>query len=54
MDNELSEFEAKKLQAMARIRNGATHGREFNYTKQQVGEMIRDVENTLNRILGFR
>lgn len=50
----LTEFEAKKIEPIGKIRNDAAHGGEFNYHKQDVQEMIDEVEKILTRILGGR
>lgn len=50
----LTEFEAKKIEPIGKIRNDAAHGGEFNYQKQEVQEMIDEVEKILTRILGGR
>jgi hypothetical protein len=47
----LSEFEAKRLEAIARLRNDAAHGGEFNYQAKVVEDAIREVEATLGRLL---
>jgi len=47
----LSEFEAKRLEAVARLRNDAAHGGEFNYEKSAVESAIKEVEATLGRLL---
>jgi len=50
----LTEFEAKKIEPLGKLRNDAAHGGEFNYQKQDVQEMIDEVEKILSRILGSR
>jgi hypothetical protein len=47
----LNEFEAKQLKAVANMRNDAAHGGDFSYTKAQVEEVFKIVENTLHKIL---
>jgi hypothetical protein len=47
----LSEFEAKRLEAIARLRNDAAHGGEFTYEASVVESAIKDVEATLGRLL---
>ena len=50
----LTEFEAKKIEPIGKIRNDAAHGGDFNYQKQDVEDMINEVEKILSRILGSR
>lgn len=50
----LTEFEAKKIEPIGKLRNDAAHGGEFNYQSQDVQEMINEVEKILSRILGSR
>lgn len=50
----LTDFEAKELEAIAKMRNDAAHGGEFDYSKKQVQEVLKKVEETLNRLLGTR
>ncbi len=50
----LTDFEAKELEAIAKMRNDAAHGGEFDYSKKQVQEVLKKVEETLNRLLGAR
>ena len=47
----LNEFEAKKLEVVAKIRNDAAHGDNFNYKKEDVEEALRTVESTLSKVL---
>lgn len=47
----LTEFEAKRLEAIARLRNDAAHGGEFSYDASVVGGAIKEVETTLGRLL---
>jgi hypothetical protein len=47
----LTEFEAKRLEAIARLRNDAAHGGEFNYEPKIVASAIKDVEATLGKLL---
>lgn len=50
----LTEFEAKKIEPLGKLRNDAAHGGEFNYQNQDVQEMIDEVEKILSRMLGSR
>lgn len=50
----LTEFEAKKIEPIGKLRNDAAHGGEFNYQKQDIQEMIDEVEKILSRVLGGR
>lgn len=50
----LTEFEATKLEAIGKLRNDAAHGGDFDYQKNDVDEMIKEVEKTLGRVLGAR
>jgi hypothetical protein len=47
----LTEFEAKRLEAIARLRNDAAHGGEFAYDDATVESAIREVEATLGKLL---
>ncbi len=47
----LSEFEAKRLEAIARMRNDAAHGGEFGYEAALVESAIIEVEATLQKVL---
>ncbi|MBP6825772.1 MAG: HEPN domain-containing protein, partial [Saprospiraceae bacterium] len=47
----LNEFEAKQLHVVAKMRNDAAHGGDFNYTKAQVEEIFKIVEVTLHKLL---
>jgi len=50
--NVLTEFEAKRLEAIARMRNDAAHGGEFTYTKMEIESALKEVEATLGKLLG--
>ena len=47
----LSEFEAKRLEAIARLRNDAAHGGEFTYEAVAVESALKEVEETLGKLL---
>ncbi|MBY0444581.1 MAG: DUF4145 domain-containing protein, partial [Burkholderiales bacterium] len=47
----LSEFHAKRLEAIARLRNDAAHGGAFAYEVADVELAIQEVEATLGRLL---
>lgn len=47
----LNEFEAKQLKAVANMRNDAAHGGDFTYTKVQVEEVFKIVEDTIHKML---
>ncbi len=47
----LTEFEAKRLEAIARLRNDAAHGGDFIYEASVVESAIKEVEATLGRLL---
>ena len=47
----LTEFDAKRLEAIARLRNDAAHGGDFEYPTSVVNEAIKEVEATLGRLL---
>jgi hypothetical protein len=47
----LTEFEAKRHEAIARLRNDAAHGAEFAYEAATVESAIKEVEATLGRLL---
>ncbi len=48
----LTEFEAKRLEAIARLRNGAAHGGEFTYTEKEIDSALKEVQATLGKLLG--
>lgn len=50
----LTAFEAKELEVVTKMRNDAAHGVEFDYSEKQVKEVLKKVEETLNRLLGAR
>lgn len=50
----LTEFEAKRLEALGKLRNDAAHGGDFGYAEPEIEEMIVEVEKTLARLLGYR
>jgi hypothetical protein len=39
----LTEFEAKRLEAVAKMRNDAAHGGEFAYRSEQISEALSKV-----------
>ncbi|MCI5161448.1 MAG: hypothetical protein D3917_05375 [Candidatus Electrothrix sp. AX5] len=47
----LTEFEAKQLEAVARMRNDAAHGGEFNYSKVDIQAAFNQVESILRKLL---
>ena len=47
----LTEFEAKRLEAIARLRNDAAHGGDFTYAASVIESAIKEVEATLERLL---
>lgn len=50
--NVLTEFEAKRLEAIARLRNDAAHGGELTYTEKEIDSALKEVEATLGKLLG--
>lgn len=51
MENQvLTDFEAKNLQAIAKIRNDAAHGAMFEYSERQVQECCQKVDELLQRL----
>jgi hypothetical protein len=50
--NVLTEFEAKRLEAIARLRNDAAHGGEFTYTEKEIDSALKEVQATLGKLLG--
>ncbi|MGO9454806.1 MAG: hypothetical protein ACLQDV_27725 [Candidatus Binataceae bacterium] len=50
----LNEFEAKRLESLARMRNDAAHGGEFNYPSDQVSQALSEVRATLEQLLKRR
>ena len=47
----LNEFEAKRLESLAQMRNDAAHGGEFNYLPDQVSKALAEVRTTLEQLL---
>ena len=47
----LTEFESKRLEAIARLRNDAAHGGDFVYEAVAVESALKEVEATLSRLL---
>jgi hypothetical protein len=47
----INEFEAKQLEAVAKMRNDAAHGGDFNYTRKEVEQAYKQVESTLQSLL---
>ncbi|MCW5211952.1 hypothetical protein VU04_03470, partial [Desulfobulbus sp. TB] len=47
----LTEFEAKQLEAVARMRNDAAHGGEFKYSKAEIQLAYNQVETILRKLL---
>lgn len=50
--NVLTEFEAKRLEAIARLRNDAAHGGEFKYSEKEIEAAIGEVGDILGKLLG--
>jgi len=47
----LSDFDAKRLESIAKMRNDAAHGGDFNYQTEQVAQALGDVRTTLEQTL---
>jgi hypothetical protein len=47
----LDEFAAKRLESLARMRNDAAHGSDFDYQLAQVSGALREVRATLEQML---
>lgn len=47
----LTEFEAKRLEAIARLRNDAAHGGDFPYEASDVESALKEVEAILGKLL---
>lgn len=47
----ITEFEAKRLEAVSRLRNDAAHGGGFDYKRQDVENALREVETMLGKLL---
>lgn len=50
----LTEVQAKRLEAIARLRNDAAHGGEFNYKPEDVKEAFLESQAVIGRILNAR
>ena len=50
----LNEFEAKRLESVARMRNDAAHGGDFTYQADQVSQALSEVRATLEQLLKRR
>ena len=49
--NVLNEFAAKRLESLAKMRNDAAHGSDFNYQLDEVSGALREVRATLEQTL---
>jgi len=49
--NVLNEFSAKRLEALAKMRNDAAHGGAFNYQLDEISGALKEVRATLEQIL---
>lgn len=49
--NVLNEFAAKRLESLAKMRNDAAHGGDFNYQLDEVSGALREVRATLEQAL---
>jgi hypothetical protein len=49
--NVLNEFSAKRLESLAKMRNDAAHGSDFNYQLDEVSGALKEVRATLEQIL---
>jgi hypothetical protein len=47
----LTDFDAKRLEAIARMRNDAAHGGDFDYQLMQITQALTDVRATLEQML---
>jgi hypothetical protein len=50
----LSEFDERRIDAHARIGNAAAHGDVFEYAREDVEKLIREVEEAVARYLGHQ
>jgi HEPN domain-containing protein len=50
----LTEVQAKRLEAVARLRNDAAHGGEFNYNSEDVTQVLQETQAVVDRILNAR
>lgn len=46
----LTEFEAKRLEAIARLRNDAAHGGEFSYSEKEIELALAEVDAVLGKL----
>jgi hypothetical protein len=47
----LTEFHAKQLEAIGKMRNDAAHGGEFNYSKDEVARALTEISGFVQRLL---
>jgi hypothetical protein len=47
----LTDFDAKRLESIAKMRNDAAHGGEFNYPAMQISQALSEVRTTLEQVL---
>lgn len=47
----LTDFDAKRLESIAKMRNDAAHGGEFNYQSPQISQALSEVRDTLEQVL---
>lgn len=50
----LTEVQAKRLEAISRLRNAAAHGGEFNYKPEDVREALEEPQRVLQRVLNTK
>ena len=50
----LTDVQAKRLEAVARLRNDAAHGGEFNYNSEDVTQALQETQAVVDRILNAR
>lgn len=51
----ITEFHSRQLEAIAKIRNDAAHGKgDFSYSKDDVERTLSDIESVIGRLLGER
>jgi len=48
----LTDFQARQLEAFAKLRNDAAHGGNFNYEKNEIENALNLIANILRRLLG--
>lgn len=50
----LTELQAKRIEVVGQMRNGAAHGGDFDHKEEDVIQVLKDIRNLVEHILGGR